>query len=46
MAISSEFRIEQYRDDDHREGAPHFIGPSLSISVTRYHLIARNVRYE
>ena len=21
--ISSEFRMEQYRDDDHREDAPH-----------------------
>ena len=24
MAIWSEFRMEQYRDDDHREYAPHF----------------------
>ena len=24
MVISSEFRIEQNRDDDHREDAPHF----------------------
>ena len=25
MVISSEFRMSQYRDDDHREDAPHFI---------------------
>ena len=24
MVISSEFRMGQYRDDDHREDAPHF----------------------
>ena len=24
MAISSEFRMGQYRGDDHREDAPHF----------------------
>ena len=24
MVISSEFRIGQYKDDDHREDAPHF----------------------
>ena len=25
MVISPEFRMGQYRDDDHREDAPHFI---------------------
>ena len=25
LVISSEFRMGQYRDDDHREDAPHFI---------------------
>ena len=24
MIIGSDFRIEKYRDDDHREDAPHF----------------------
>ena len=28
MVISSEFRMGQYRDDDHREYAPHFITQS------------------
>ena len=27
MVISSEFRMGQYRDDDHREDAPHFMNP-------------------
>jgi len=31
VAISPEFRMEQYRDDDHREGAPHFI-PTLDVA--------------
>ena len=26
MVVSSEFRRGQYRDDDHQEDAPHFIG--------------------
>ena len=25
MVISSEFRMEQHRDDDHQEDVPHFI---------------------
>ena len=25
MGISSELRIEQFKDDDHREDAPHFM---------------------
>ena len=25
MVISSKFRMGQYRDDDHRQDAPHFI---------------------
>ena len=30
MVISSEFRMKQYRDEDHREGAPHFIPKAFS----------------
>ena len=30
MIILSEFRMEKYRDDDHREDAPHFIKLELS----------------
>ena len=35
MAISSEFRMGQYRDDDHREDAPHFNISSLHWEETR-----------
>ena len=31
MVISSEFRMKQYIDDDHREDAPHFILSFISI---------------
>ena len=30
VVISSEFRMEQYRDDDHREDAPHF---TLTVEI-------------
>ena len=33
LVISSEFRMGQYRDDNHREDAPHFIRPfELSVN--------------
>ena len=32
MIISSEFRMGQYRDDDHREDAPHFILGFLKVN--------------
>ena len=31
MVISSEFRKEKYRDDDHREDAPHFMMHKLML---------------
>ena len=40
MVISSEFRIEQYRDDDHREDAPQFINqPCLQLNLVLLHLL-------
>ena len=37
MVILSEFRIEQYRVDGHREDAPHFnddlMGPPFNILI-------------
>ena len=33
MVIWSEFRIRQYRDDDHREDAPHFNKQSVMITI-------------
>ena len=32
MVISSEFRMEQYRDVDHQEGVPHFIPNIMALN--------------
>ena len=38
MVISSEFRMRQHRDDDHREDAPYFICQNISSSgIMRSH---------
>ena len=38
MVISSEFRMEQNRDDDHREDAPHFTILKYSESENDYEM--------
>ena len=43
MVISSEFLIDQYRDDDHREDAPHFI--DFIIDLDSKHRMAINARF-
>ena len=34
MLIWPEFRMRQFRDDNHREGAPHFMSPALNAERT------------
>ena len=38
MVISSEFRMDQHRDDDHREDAPHFINCSKNQNLKKLYL--------
>ena len=37
MVISFEFRMGQYRDDDHREDAPHFRDNNLDFLFQDIH---------
>ena len=39
MVISSEFRMGQYRDDDHCEDAPHFILNSVQF-CSKFHFLS------
>ena len=39
MSISSEFRLRQYRDDGHRENAPHFTYPENKTQVGMTHTV-------
>ena len=36
MVILSEFRMEQYRDDDHREDAPDLTNPRTTCHSKKY----------
>ena len=36
IVIWPEFRMRQYRDDDHREDAPHFINGIIGKNIKMY----------